>query len=120
MVETAAHLADHVIPRLPVRQWVLAVPKRLRYFLERDAALRGAALRLFLRVVACGRTVRAPAPRPDSGRWPSSIASVPPSIPTCISTASWSTAYSRPMGQAVRTFTKPGDVGPETIAEIQA
>ena len=29
-VETAAHLADHVIARLPVRQWVLAVPKRLR------------------------------------------------------------------------------------------
>ena len=30
MVETAAHLAEHVIPRLPVRQWVLSVPKRLR------------------------------------------------------------------------------------------
>ena len=43
MVETAAHLADHVLPPLPVRQWVLAVPKRLRYFLERDAALQGAA-----------------------------------------------------------------------------
>ncbi|MEF8715705.1 MAG: transposase zinc-binding domain-containing protein [Accumulibacter sp.] len=31
MVETAAHLADHVLPRLPVRQWVLSVPKRLRF-----------------------------------------------------------------------------------------
>jgi len=51
MVETAAHLTDHVFPRLPVRQWVLAVPKRLRYFLHRDADLQGAALRLFLRVV---------------------------------------------------------------------
>ena len=51
MVATAAHLADHVLPPLPVRQWVLAVPKRLRYFLQRDAALQGAALRLFLRVV---------------------------------------------------------------------
>ncbi len=30
MVETAAHLADHVFPRLAVRQWVLSVPKRLR------------------------------------------------------------------------------------------
>ena len=30
MAETAAHLADHVLPRLPVRQWVLSVPKRLR------------------------------------------------------------------------------------------
>ena len=51
MVATAAHLTDHVLPRLPVRQWVLAVPKRLRYFLHRDAALQGAALRLFLRAV---------------------------------------------------------------------
>jgi hypothetical protein len=30
MVETAAHLTDHVLPDLPLRQWVLAVPKRLR------------------------------------------------------------------------------------------
>ena len=47
MVDTAAHLTDHVFPRLPLRQWVLAVPKRLRYFLQRDPALQGAALRLF-------------------------------------------------------------------------
>ena len=51
MTETAAHLVDHVLPPLPVRQWVLAVPKRLRYFLKRDAALQGATLRLFLRAV---------------------------------------------------------------------
>jgi len=31
MAETAAHLVDHVIPPLPVRQWVLSVPKRLRW-----------------------------------------------------------------------------------------
>ena len=36
MAETAAHLVDRVFPPLPVRQWVLSVPKRLRYFLERD------------------------------------------------------------------------------------
>jgi hypothetical protein len=30
VAETAAHLVDHVIPPLPVRQWVLSVPKRLR------------------------------------------------------------------------------------------
>ena len=51
MAETAAHLVDHVFPPLPVRQWVLAVPKRMRYFLQRDAALQGAVLRIFLRVV---------------------------------------------------------------------
>ena len=57
MVETAAQLADHVFPRLPVRQWVLAVPKRLRYFLHRDPDLQGAALRLFLGAVE--QTLRA-------------------------------------------------------------
>jgi hypothetical protein len=51
MAETAAHLADHVFPPLPVRQWVLAVPKRLRYFLQRDAVLQGTVLRIFLSVV---------------------------------------------------------------------
>lgn len=34
-----------------MRQWVLAVPQRLRYFLEHDATLQGAALRLFLGAV---------------------------------------------------------------------
>ena len=51
MVETAAHLTDHVLPDVPVRQWVLSVPKRLRYFLQRDADLQGATLHLFLHVV---------------------------------------------------------------------
>jgi hypothetical protein len=32
-LETAARLADHVIPPVPVRQWVISVPKRLRGFL---------------------------------------------------------------------------------------
>lgn len=35
MAETAARLVDHVFPPLPVRQWVLAVSKRLHYFLQR-------------------------------------------------------------------------------------
>jgi hypothetical protein len=51
MVATAAHLTDHVLPRLPVRQWVLAVPKRMRYFLQHDTDLQGTALHLYLRVV---------------------------------------------------------------------
>jgi hypothetical protein len=33
MAQTAAHLVDHVIPTVPVRQWVISVPKRLRGFL---------------------------------------------------------------------------------------
>ena len=52
MAQTAAHLTDHVFPRLPVRQWVLSVPKRLRYFLQRDGAVLGMVLRIFLRAIA--------------------------------------------------------------------
>ncbi len=52
MAETAAHLTDHVFPRLPVRQWVLSVPKRLRYFMQRDGAVLNMVLRIFLRVIA--------------------------------------------------------------------
>ena len=51
MVETAAHLADHVFPPLPVHQWVLSVPKRLRDHLEHDRAIETLALRIFLSVV---------------------------------------------------------------------
>ncbi len=51
MAEAAAHLTDHVFPRLPVRQWVLSVPRRLRYYLQRDKGALNAALRIFLRVV---------------------------------------------------------------------
>ena len=67
MAETAAHLVDHVFPPLPVRQWVLAVPKRLRYFLLTDAALQGAVLRIFLSEVERAlRTQCSPAQCPST------------------------------------------------------
>jgi len=66
MVETAAHLADHVFPRLPVRQWVLSVPKRLRYHLEHDPAIETLALRIFLSVVEQALRRACPAAGPDS------------------------------------------------------
>ena len=48
MAETAAHLVDHVFPQVPVRQWVLSWPKRLRYFHHHDASLVNPVLRIFL------------------------------------------------------------------------
>ena len=51
MVETAARLVDDVLPPLPLRQWVLSVPKRLRYFLHDDAALQGVVVRILLRAI---------------------------------------------------------------------
>jgi hypothetical protein len=60
MVETAAHLTDHVLPRLPVRQWVLSVPKRLRYFMQRDGAVLNMVLRIFLRVITQSLSAQCP------------------------------------------------------------
>lgn len=51
--ETAAHLVDHVFPRMPVRQWVLSLPKRLRYHLD-DADLQTAVLHSVLRCIEQG------------------------------------------------------------------
>jgi hypothetical protein len=33
MSERAAYLADHVMPDVPIRQWVLTLPRRIRYLL---------------------------------------------------------------------------------------
>jgi hypothetical protein len=51
MAERAAHLVDHVIPDVSVRQWVLSLPYRLRYRLawDHDQCRRVAAV--FLRAV---------------------------------------------------------------------
>jgi hypothetical protein len=51
MVEVAAHLTDHVLPALPVRQWVLSLPKRIRPFLPHDPRLTGDVLRILLRAI---------------------------------------------------------------------
>ena len=45
MVQTAAHLVDHVFPRLLVRQWLLSVPKRLRHYTQRDGVVHNIVLR---------------------------------------------------------------------------
>jgi hypothetical protein len=37
MAETAAFLVDQVLPRAPVRQWVLSLPIELRYRLAYDS-----------------------------------------------------------------------------------
>ena len=68
MVETAAHLADHVIPRLPVRQWVLSVPKRLRYFLQADPAVQNLALHIFLSAVEQGLRAAGPVAQGSTAR----------------------------------------------------
>jgi hypothetical protein len=51
MAETAAHLVDHVIPHVPVRQFVLSVPKRLRPFLHHRPRTATAVLHILLRAL---------------------------------------------------------------------
>ena len=51
MADTAARLTDEVLPRVPVRQWVLSLPYEIRYRLVWDGDLMSAVLAVFLRVV---------------------------------------------------------------------
>src|SRR5436190_14060478 len=55
MAERAAHLVDHVLPvDVPVRQWVLSVPHRLRYRLAYDHRLCRTVLHVFVRALRSG------------------------------------------------------------------
>jgi len=51
MVETAAHLVDEVLPRVAYRQWVVSVPKRVRWFLKHRPEVVDAMARIFIRAV---------------------------------------------------------------------
>jgi energy-coupling factor transporter ATP-binding protein EcfA2 len=52
MAETAAHLVDHVIPRVPVRQWVLSFPIPLRLLFATHPQLLAPVLQIVHRVIA--------------------------------------------------------------------
>ena len=52
MADTAARLVDDVLPRVPVRQWVLSFPYEMRYRLAYDGELVSRVLAVFLRVVS--------------------------------------------------------------------
>ena len=51
MSQTAAHLVDHVIPHVPVRQWVLSLPIPLRLLLAAQPELVTPVLQVVQRVV---------------------------------------------------------------------
>ncbi|NBX30220.1 hypothetical protein EBR04_07260 [bacterium] len=72
MAQTAAHLADHVIPPVPVRQWVISVPERLRGFLADRPRAVAAVTRIFLdeieRTLITASGVTAAADTPSASR----------------------------------------------------
>ena len=51
MADLAAHWVDHVLPHLPMRQWVLTLPWELRYRLAWDPDLLADVLKVYLRVI---------------------------------------------------------------------
>ncbi len=51
MAEVAAHMTDHVPPHLPLRQWVLSLPKRLRPFLQHKPEVATVVLAICLRAI---------------------------------------------------------------------
>ena len=46
MSDVAAHLVDFVLPHVPTRQWVLSIPRAIRFLLARDSKLLGGALKI--------------------------------------------------------------------------
>ena len=51
MTDRAAHLVDRVFPEVPIRQYVLTLPLRLRYLLAWDHDLCRAVVAVYLRAV---------------------------------------------------------------------
>jgi hypothetical protein len=51
MAERAAHIVDHVLPDVSIRQWVLSLPYRLRYMLAWDHDLCRAVVGVYVRAV---------------------------------------------------------------------
>ena len=49
--EVAAHLVQHVLPRVPERQWEFSFPRRIRWHLGNDPDLMASALNMFLRAL---------------------------------------------------------------------
>lgn len=49
--DCAAHLVEEVLPRLPVRQWVLTFPRHIRFALARDSRLATKVIAVWLRAL---------------------------------------------------------------------
>ena len=76
MADTAAHLVDRVLPRVPIRQWVLTLPYPLRYRCAYDAQLTSDVLRAFVRALFAGIRRRARRDLPPQASRPTQCGSV--------------------------------------------
>jgi len=51
MPQIAAHLVDNVFPKVPVREWVLSFPKRIRYFLHDNPEIISTVLNILITAI---------------------------------------------------------------------
>ena len=51
MTMSAAHIMDQVLPKVATRQFVLALPKRIRYYVARDSLLSSKVLKIFIQEI---------------------------------------------------------------------
>jgi hypothetical protein len=68
LTSTAARLADHVFPAVPVRQWVLSAPFELRLLLARNPEVLTALSRLFIDEISRCHRAKADARGVAAGR----------------------------------------------------
>jgi hypothetical protein len=68
MIETSAHLVDHVIPQVPVRQWVLSFPWPLRLLFARRPDALSRALAVIIRAIETDLIARAGLNRASGAR----------------------------------------------------
>jgi hypothetical protein len=66
MVEVSAHLVDQVLPRVQHRQWVLSMPRRVRWHLRHQPAVISGLLTVFLRAVETTIRQRSPGAPSDA------------------------------------------------------
>jgi len=52
MADSAAHLVDEVLPKRPIRQWVLNVPYPLRFLFATNAQVMSRVLTIVHRVIS--------------------------------------------------------------------
>jgi len=92
MAQTAAHLVDHVIPPVPVRQWAISVPKRLRGFLADRPAAVSALTKIFLDEIErllCAAADATPAAKTSAAPRPRLGAVSPASLPAGPTFSHW-------------------------------
>ncbi len=59
MNDEAAHLVDHVLPEVMMRQWVLSFPYKLRYLMAHNPKLTNKILSIFVNVISSYQKARA-------------------------------------------------------------